>query len=213
MNTTVSMLSMPTPATCLCPSVEESRPPPGFVFPAKGPLENFSLCSGLALAVIREYAWGAESSYIARVTGLSGEHIDDALHRLRSEGFVSSAKERMSWYYESREAHLWRETFRPELLGQPLPQFVPEHEETDRIPPQFWWVFLVGYRPHVPAVVRKRLVHSFANAGSPRIPPVPSRRNLGVEKRAHLGSSTIASQSGLQGHTGGGKNGTGHIRD
>ena len=146
------------------------------------------------MAVIREYAWGVESSCIARVSEIPRGHIEDALHRLRSEGFVASTRERMSWYYGSRETRLWRELFRPELLGRPLPRFVPGKDESDRIPPQFWWVFWSGPDP-----MFLRLSENAWYIASRMLAPEGSTRFLPAETWALRNVPTSALQQLLNG--------------
>lgn len=161
---------------CDCAPLGESRPPSGFVFPPEGPVNPWRLCLGLVLAVIREHAWGAETSYIVRVTGLESEHAESALAHLRSQGYVNAAKQTISWYYGHRRVSLWREAFRADLLGQALPRFTPTREEGDGIPPQFWWLFWSGMDP-----MFLRLSQHALYIASRMIAPEGSRRSLPAE--------------------------------
>lgn len=159
---------------CSCPPLGKSHPPPGFDIPPEGPLGAEPRCLGLTLTVIREHAWGAEASYIARAVGLKADHVKSALVHLDREGFVISESVTISWYYKHRTVHLWREAFRPDLLGQPLPSFSATPEEEDGIPPQFWWIFWSGMDPMFLRLSQHALYiasRMVAPQGSPRFLP------------------------------------------
>ena len=111
---------------CGCPAVGEGDPPAGFVFPSDGPCTAMPRCEGAALAVSREFPWGVETGYFAKAASLDLEHAQEAFERLALRGYVTEVETRIRWYYGSRQAKLWREIPRGELLARPVPRYKPQ---------------------------------------------------------------------------------------
>ena len=132
---------------CGCPAVGEGGSPAGFVFPSDGPCIALPRCEGAALAVSREFPWGVETGYFAKAASLDLEHAQGAFERLALRGYVTQVETRIRWYYGSRQAKLWREIPRGELLARPVPRYKPADTGDDRVPPQFWWLFWSGPDP------------------------------------------------------------------
>lgn len=136
-----------TDASCGCPPMGASDPPPGFTFPPDGPFTEDPFCSGVALAILRAYAPGVEPGRVAEFAHLSVEHAEQTLLRLNSRGLAKPKQQKISWYYQQRQALLWVENPRVEFLGKPMPTFEETPRRPDRIPPRLWWVFWSGMDP------------------------------------------------------------------
>ena len=132
---------------CGCPAVGEGGSPAGFVFPSDGPCIALPRCEGAALAVSREFPWGVETGYFAKAASLDLEHAQEAFERLALRGYVTEVETRVRWYYGSRQAKLWREIPRGDLLVGPVPRYKPADTGDDGVPPQFWWLFWSGPDP------------------------------------------------------------------
>ena len=127
----------------------QTPPLEGFSFPPRldASLTGWVACVGLSLAVAREHGGGVEEALVAEAVGLSADHTHDAVRRLQIDGFVDRRTVTIPWYYGTREALLWIEKPRPELLGIQFPRFVGRGGSPDRLPPQFWWMFWWGLDP------------------------------------------------------------------
>jgi len=134
---------------CDCQPLGKTPALPGFVFPPRldTSLAGWVACLALSLALAREHGGGVEEALVAEAAGMSTHHVHNAMRHLQSDGFVDRRTVTIPWYYGTREARLWIEKPRPELLGVEFPRFVGRGVAPDRLPPQFWWLFWSGLDP------------------------------------------------------------------